>query len=58
MRWSYFICKRCQKRLFEKYPNAAGCAFECFDGVGSCWPDRPIYLKGGKDEKRNTGKKI
>ena len=56
MRWTYFICKRCQKRLFEKYPNAAGCAFECFDGVGSCWPDRPIYLKGGKDEKRNTGK--
>lgn len=49
-RWSRFICERCQKRLFEKHPKANGCAFESFDGCGSCWPHRPYHLKGGKNE--------
>lgn len=52
MKWSYFICRRCQKRLFEKHPNANGCDFECFDGVGSCFPDRPHFLKGGNKSKK------
>lgn len=53
MKWTYFICRRCQKRLHEKHPDAIGCAFECFDGVGSCYPDRPHFLKGGADVKKD-----
>lgn len=47
-KWSFFICSRCQKRMYAEKPDVIGCAYECFDGVGSCYPDRPHFLKGGK----------
>ena len=47
-RWSTFICRRCEKRMYERKPNVIGCAFVCFDGEGTCFPDRPKFLKGGK----------